>query len=473
MRDTKIESGVWQSKYVLPYEEDLQYIYRSLSRDNVYNILIGAYRSAKTTTNITAFCMNLELSNERLHFAIATTESNAKTILFDGDGLGIKYFPDWQRRIEYVNGKAIQMPQRIFEGKYKQRDALILYPLPHENKPVKYIVAFGGDKENSYKAFRGQSVGSIISTEANLLHPNTITEYMGRIGASKRMKVFEDGNPGNPKQWYKVHRLDYLMRDRAKETNYGHRTLNDNPVLDSKQREVLSGAFHKDSPQYKNLILGEWVVAEGLIYRLTDKNMINGYNINDYAGYRISADTGVNSSATSFVLQAITRDRQYLDTIEMYYHRNKDEKNEKNIKLPIDYARDFAMFIKDSIELMGKPPIEVLADNDLTFIREFNRIKYEYGLGAIFVNHKFKKDKIEDRINQGTNLFHLGRKRINKEKCAKLIEAYEIAQYDSKEELKGNYIRYDSPINDTMIDPIDADEYSQSRFSEELGRFRG
>ena len=157
----------------------------------------------------------------------------------------------------------------------------------------------------------------------------------------------------------------------------------------------------------------------------------------------------------------------------MYYHRNKDEKNEKNIKLPIDYARDFAMFIKDSIEIMGKPPIEVLADNDLTFIREFNRIKYEYGLGAIFVNHKFKKDKIEDRINQGTNLFHLGRKRINKEKCAKLIEAYEIAQYDSKEELKGNYIRYDSPINDTMIDPIDADEYSQSRFSEELGRFRG
>lgn len=470
MRKSNIEPTSWQDKYVLPNKKDLIFINNSLKDDAVYNILIGSVRSAKTTTLITAFCMNLEKSNDRLHAAFATNASNAKTILFDGDGLGIKHFPDWQRRIEVVNGVKVRMPQRIFETKYKDRDALMLYPLPYENKPIKYILAYGGDKENSYKTFRGASLGSVIVTEANLLHPNTIIEYMARSGASTRLKIFEDGNPGKPNQWYKTQRLDILFENNKQTLNYGHRTLNDNPILTEQQKDVLKNMYPEDTPQYKNLILGEWVGAEGLIYRLSEDNVITDFNPSDYMGYRVSADIGQSKSATTFVVQALTKDRKYLDTIMEYYHKN-DDNHGIGVKLPIDYANDYLEFIKEAINIFGRLPLEVLSDIDLTFAREFERLKFNHGLGGIFLNYKFKKEKINDRISTGLNLFHTKRKRILKSACPKLWEAYESAMYDSKQELKGNYVRYDNPAENTMIDPIDADEYAQSRFRNELDRY--
>lgn len=466
-------SDRWQELYKLPYEKDLKYIHNSFNEEIVYNVLVGSYRSAKTTTNITAFCMNLELTPDVLHYSIATNEALAKTILWDGNGLGIKHYPDWQEHIEVLpSGKTVKMPQRIFEGKYKKRDALILYPLPYENKPIKYIVAYGGDKENSYKSFRGASVGMVIATEVNLLHPNTIREYMGRIGASKRKKVFEDLNPGNPKSWIKKERLDYLMEKRAWEVNYGHRTLKDNPILDETMIESLSGSYPKGSVFYKNLILGEWVTAEGLIYTLSeDKNKLNSYDPIDYYQYVVVADPGVNHSATVFKLVAITRGFKYIDTLKEYYHKNADNTN-LGIKMPIDYAKDFLVFIKECIEIMKKPPRDVLVDLDITFIREFERLKYEYGLGGININKSFKKEEIRHRIKNDINLFHLGRKRIYKD-CPYTWESYETAQYDSKEEIKGNYIRLDDPQNGTMIDSIDTDEYAATHFRYELGEWRG
>lgn len=466
-------SDSWNQLYTLPYDKDLDYIYNSFNDDVVYNILVGSYRSAKTTTNITAFCMNLELSTDMLHLSIATSESLAKTILWDGDGLGIKHYPDWQERYEQLpSGKIIKLPQRIFEGKYKNRDALILKPKPYENKPIKYIVAYGGDKESSYKSFRGSSVGMIIATEVNLLHPNTIREYMGRIGASKRKKVFEDLNPGNPKQWIKTEHLDYLMKERSHEVNYGHRTLVDNPILTDTMIESLSGSYPKGSVFYRNLILGEWVGAEGLIYTFDrDKNIIQSFDVKDYKNYIVVADPGVNHSATVFQLMAITRNNKHLDTLKGYYHKNAG-KSGTAVKMPIDYALDFIQFIKECITLMGKPPIAVLSDLDLTFIREFERNKYKNNLGGITLNKDFKKEEIKDRIKNDTNLLHLGRKRIYHE-VKETIVSYETAQWDAKEEAKGNFVRWDSPQDGTEIDSIDCNEYGATYYKYDLGLWIG
>lgn len=466
-------SSSWHNLYTLPYQQDLDYIFKSLEEKIVYNILVGSYRSAKTTTNITAFCMNLELTTDYLHLSIATSESLAKTILWDGDGLGIKHYPDWQERIEVLpSGKTVKMPQRIFEGKYKGRDALMLIPLPYENKPIKYVVAYGGDKENSYKSFRGASVGMVIATEVNLLHPNTIREYMGRLGASKRKKIFEDLNPGNPKQWVKVEHIDYLMNKRPFEVNYGHRTLRDNPVLTESMRESLSASYPKGSVFYRNLILGEWVAADGLIYTFDrDKNVIDKFDPMDYYKYVIVADPGVNHSATVFKLVAITRDSKYIDTLHEYYHKNSD-KNNLGIKMPIDYAIDYIAFIKECMEIMKKTPSNVLSDLDLTFIREFERMKYQYNLGGITLNKEFKKEEIRHRIKNDINLLWTGRKRVYN-KCAYTIEAYETAQYDPKEVVKGNYVRYDDPQAGTMIDPIDTDEYAATVLRYDLDMYRG
>ena len=60
--------------------------------------------------------------------------------------------------------------------------------------------------------------------------------------------------------------------------------------------------------------------------------------------------------------------------------------------MPTDYALDYIEFIKSAIKTMGKPPMEVLSDLDVTFLREFERIKYANELGGININNSsFKK----------------------------------------------------------------------------------
>lgn len=438
--------------------------------ETIFNISVGSVRSGKTTENILAFCMNLELSPDTLHLVIGTSEAAAKTILFDGEGFGIKYYPDWQERKELINGKIVHFPQRIFETKYRGKDALALLPRK-KGEPVKYIIAYGGATVSSFEMFRGMSFGMVISTEANLQHPNTIREYTNRTIASKRRKIFEDLNPGSPRQWYKTDRMDILLKQMPRQTNYIVKKIEDNPSLHEDQIKYLKDQYPPNSVQYRNAILGEWVEAEGLIYTFDDeRNILQNFNPQDYFSYIISIDPGINHSATVFKIVAITKDFKYIDTLKEYYHRNSDHYG-LGIKMPIDYVNDLVIFIKESLFLMGKPAYEILCDNDVTFIREFERIKYREGLGAITLNSKFNKGEIRDRISTDVNYFYQGRKRIYKD-CVKTIEAYKTAQYDPQESKKGNYVRLDDPVAGTMIDPIDTDEYATMRYSYELSRYR-
>lgn len=470
IRLRKPTGSLYTQKFIVPKYKSLEYIRRSLDPEVIFNISVGSIRSGKTTENIVAFCMNLELSPDILHMAIGVNASTAKTILFEGDGLGIKHYPEWQERVEIVNGKRVRFPQRIFETKFQDKDALCLLPLK-KGDPKKYIIAFGGDTVSSYTAFHGMSFGMVISTEANLLHSNTVIKYMERTVASRWRKIFEDLNPGNPRQWYKTERLDVLLKQTPDEINYIEKRLTDNPFLKEHQINNLKMQYPPNSVQYRNSILGEWVAAEGLIYDFQDdKNIITSFNANDYFSYIISIDPGVNHSATVFSTVGITRDFKYLDTLNEYYHKNSDQYG-MGVKMPIDYVMDFIDYLRKTVAEMGRYPQEIVCDNDLTFIREFERVKYREGMGGIYLTTKFDKGLIRDRIKTDVNMLFQGRKRVHI-RCVKTIEAYRTAQYDPKESQKGNYVRLDDPVAGTMIDPIDANEYATLRFGYELSRYQ-
>ena len=70
----------------------------------------------------------------------------------------------------------------------------------------------------------------------------------------------------------------------------------------------IAAEYPKDSVQYKRFIEGQRIAAEGLIYRVSEWNILDSYNIDDYIGYVIIADIGEEDSATAFSL-AITRIR--------------------------------------------------------------------------------------------------------------------------------------------------------------------
>lgn len=455
------------SKFKRPYKKSIDYIKKTFT--SMYNIQEGSVRSAKTIDNIIAFAMNLEETTEPLHLAIGTSYTNARAVLFESEGMGLRHFPEWQQRTEIVNGVPVEFPQRIFETTYEDRYALVLKPIEGSGHPDKYIVPFGADNKSSHIGYRGWSIGMIIATEIDLFHENSIQEMQNRTIASRYRKYFLDFNPNNPR-----HAIYRKLEEWTKSLggyNYLHKTLIDNPIMTPLMIEIVKSEYDPTSVDFKRYILGMRVVAEGLIYRLREYNILQNYNVDDYRSYVIVADPGVNHSATVFSLIAISRDNKHLDTLKEYYHKNAEESG-LGIKHPDDYVKDYMQFIKECITLMGKPPQAVLTDTDPTFIREFNRQKYENKLGGITLNQGFKKDKIKDRIKTDINYFYKGRKRIYKE-CVYTKEAYETAMYDPKEDEKGNWVRLDDPKTGTMIDPIDTNEYAATYYRHELNKYRG
>jgi len=190
-----ISNGAYLKKWKKPNKRTLDYVFSP----KTFNVSEGPIRSAKTSDNLFMGATALDNSPDMLHLAIAPTQSSAKTIIFDGEGMGLKHWPDWQARTEIIDGKKVRFRQRIFEGKYEGSDALILLPKKGSGHPIKYIVAFGGNKSNSHEPYKGWSVGTVIATQWELLHKETRNELLKRTALSRYRMHFIDLNPIDPK----------------------------------------------------------------------------------------------------------------------------------------------------------------------------------------------------------------------------------------------------------------------------------
>lgn len=453
-------------KFILPSQKALDYIYGH--RDRTFHITEGPVRAGKTTDNRIMFCEILEESSGTLFLTMGISQGAAKTILWDGAGLGIAHYPDWQERIEMIDGRRVKHPQRIFETKYKGMDALALIPKVGSNMPVKYIVSFGARTAVDHHPYTGWDIEAWIATQWELFHPNSRKQLLKRTIASSNRKHLIDLNPISPKA--EIYR-EFDRWEQAGQVNYVLKLMEDNPALTPERIEEIKLDYDPESVDYQRDILGKRVAGEGTIYTVRDYNILDTYNLNDYKSYAIVADVGQESSATVFTLQALTKDNKSMDVLKEYYHRNADVK-EAEVKLSSDYAKDFQDFILECYKMIGRIPRIIRSDIDLNFIREFERTKYNAGLGAVHLDYKFKKDSINDRIKTGTNYLYKGRLRFYKE-CVKTIEAFKTAIYDPKEKDKGLYARYDAPHEGTMIDPIDSVEYGFSAFKYEMDRYRG
>lgn len=147
-----------------------------------YNVAEGAVRAGKTVDNIFAFAYELKTTPDRIHLATGSTVGNAKLNIGDANGFGLEWIFRGQ----------------CHWGKYKDNEALFIKGPATKNKQ-KIIIFAGGAKEDSYKKIRGNSYGMWIATEINLHHDNTIKEAFNRQLASKRLKIFWDLNPDNPR----------------------------------------------------------------------------------------------------------------------------------------------------------------------------------------------------------------------------------------------------------------------------------
>lgn len=123
---------------------------------------------------------------------------------------------------------------------------------------VRYIVIAAHD-EQSYKRVQSLTAGSALIDEIQLLPESFINQLIARLSFGDS-KILATCNPEGRNHWLKKKFIDTKKIDYIR--NF---TLEDNPTLPeavkARYRNMFTGVF------YQRNILGQWVQAEGVIYK--------------------------------------------------------------------------------------------------------------------------------------------------------------------------------------------------------------
>lgn len=399
------------------------------------NVAEGSIRSGKTTDNVFCFAHDLKKSKDKLHLATASTQPTAKVVIGDCDGYGLEHIFRGQCKW----------------GKYKGNECLRICG-KDTNYKEKIVLFCGGAKADSYKKFRGMSIGLWIATEINLHHPETIREAMKRQINAKVKRFYWDLNPESPTaQIYTdfIDAYDNKSKDGTLKGGFNLVTFNifDNINLSKENLDAEISKYQPGSVWYRRDILGERCTAEGAIYTSfinnEDAHYITAEEVpkDQLRVIMVGQDFGGNKSSHTLCATGITRDyrRIYILRSEEYAAKGTD----------VEFVKTKLKQFCENIQSRYEHVDYVFADNAEQAILNTEIHSLPWNIqGSI-------KNEIIDRIRCTDILFTSRRIKIVKEENEPLISALRSAVWDDK---APKDTRLDVPGGGT--DSLDAFEYS-------------
>ena len=119
---------------------------------------------------------------------------------------------------------------------------------------------FGGQDESSYKQIQGITLAGVLLDEVALM-PRSFVEQACARCSEDGSRLWFNCNPDGPEHWFYK---EWVCKCKEKNALHLHFTMADNPALsDSIRRRyenLYTGVF------YRRYILGQWCMAEGLVY---------------------------------------------------------------------------------------------------------------------------------------------------------------------------------------------------------------
>ena len=430
--------------------------------DCEFNVAEGAVRAGKTVDNVFAFAHELKKTPDRIHLATGSTVGNAKLNIGVCNGLGLENICRGQSHW----------------GKFKDNEALFIKG-PDTGGVEKVVIFAGAAKEDSFKKIRGNSYGMWIATEINLHHDNTIKEANNRLLAAKRLKIFWDLNPDNPKHPIYTEYIDkYRDLQKAGEFpggyNYMHCTIYDNITITPERLKAIESRYDPNSIWYMRDIKGMRVIASGLIYRhfaddVSTKQYsyrFKGDKVKDIMILNLGIDFGGSGSGHSFTATAITRGYNHVVAIASEWIACKDASGNTIEIDPEMLGNMFCDFCQRVISRYGFIT-RVYADSaEQTLIAGIRSSLRKHGLAWIRVENALKTT-INDRINATSILMAQHRFFYDADNCKSLENALCQAVWDPDELTKN--VRLDDGSTD--IDSLDSFEYTIEREISNLIRY--
>lgn len=206
-----------------------------------YDALIcdGAVRSGKTSLMIVAFVdwAMRNYNNNRFGVCGKTVDSATKNII-----------------TPYI---AMSYVQKRYTLRWRRSDKV----LEVTRGPVtNYFEIFGGKDESSFMLIQGRTLAGVLLDEVALMPRSFVEQALARCSVDGA-KYWFSCNPGSPSHWFY---LEWICKSKERNALHLHFFMEDNPSLTKKTLDryhnMYTGVF------YRRYILGEWCLAEGLIY---------------------------------------------------------------------------------------------------------------------------------------------------------------------------------------------------------------
>ena len=173
---------------------------------------------------------------------------------------------------------------------------------------------FGGQDESAYKVIQGITLAGVLLDEAALMPRSFVEQACARcsVGGSK---LWFNCNPEGPEHWlYK----EWIQKAQQKNLLHLHFTMEDNPGLDpairARYEAMYTGVF------YRRYVLGQWCMAEGLVYDFQPERHITK-EIPQSGRYYISVDYGTRNPFSAG-LWCVAEGRAV--RIREFYHSGRD-----------------------------------------------------------------------------------------------------------------------------------------------------
>ena len=264
-----------------------------------YDALIcyGAVRSGKTSIIMWAFIewAMREFNGQRFGICGKTVDSCTKNII-----------------IPFIS---MSLAKERYTLRWRRSDKLLEV---RRGATTNYFEVFGGRDESSFALIQGRTLAGVFLDEVVLMPQSFVNQALARCSVDGA-KLWFSCNPGSPQHWFYT---EWIKKAKERNALCLHFSMRDNPSLSestlARYEGMYSGVF------YQRYILGQWILAEGLVYDFGEDNITD--EIPEHGEYYMSIDYGTQNPF-SCGLWCVVGDSA--TRIAEYYYCGRNEQTQK------------------------------------------------------------------------------------------------------------------------------------------------
>lgn len=235
------------------------------------------------------------------------------------------------------------------------------------------IYFVGAHDEGAVRRIQGSTLAFAYVDEATCIPSPFWRMLLSRLSV-KDAQLLATCNPEGPAHWLKK---EFLDRENELDLKSWHFTLDDNPSLDPKYVDSLKKEY--TGAWYKRLILGEWAVAQGIIYGDFDNDNIFDRDLEPPSYWVAALDYGTTNPTACHIAAISPRRWPQIRIEEEYYYDSAKQGRSKTDSELADDIKDFighrpirALYVDPAaaslkLELRNKDIPVLDANNDVLF----------------------------------------------------------------------------------------------------------